>query len=346
MDNAKFLEKVEVVHGGRYTYPGLDSPKSSSKIRVVCKTHGEFLQTCGNHLNGRGCRQCGVEQRSDLRRKSSGSFVRDARQVHGDVYDYSQVDYKGTRSKVTIVCGTHGAFDQVPDSHLRGAGCPACHCPIKAAKTPKERLGAFLDKAREVHGDKYSYENVEYTLSQAKVPITCPDHGEFKQTPNKHLLGQGCPKCTPDVGIFSFKTWSQEKLLEHFMDNAGLACSCYLLRIEFENEFFYKVGITTRDINERLTEIRKRSKPSVVALVAIFESNYLKSHYMEYRVLDELQKDGYKPSRQFKGWTECFEFTSESALTEKFLATCSLANDQTDEEILANLRNLSNPEDT
>ena len=53
----------------------------------------------------------------------------------------------------------------------------------------------FIHKAQAVHGDKYDYSHVAYVNTQTKVRIICPIHGEFLQTPNKHLRGYGCHEC-------------------------------------------------------------------------------------------------------------------------------------------------------
>lgn len=53
----------------------------------------------------------------------------------------------------------------------------------------------FIEKAKKVHGDKYDYSRVEYTLTRNKVAMICPIHGEFEQTPEGHLQGKGCPMC-------------------------------------------------------------------------------------------------------------------------------------------------------
>lgn len=53
----------------------------------------------------------------------------------------------------------------------------------------------FIEKARSIHGDKYDYSKVKYEHSTKKVCIICPEHGEFLQTPNSHLMGKGCSKC-------------------------------------------------------------------------------------------------------------------------------------------------------
>lgn len=53
----------------------------------------------------------------------------------------------------------------------------------------------FIKRAQEVHGDRYDYSMVEYVNNQTKVCIICREHGEFWQSPQKHLVGQGCEKC-------------------------------------------------------------------------------------------------------------------------------------------------------
>lgn len=50
-------------------------------------------------------------------------FINRAREVHGDNYDYSLVKYVSSSSKVKIK-GKFGIFEQTPNSHLNGQGCP------------------------------------------------------------------------------------------------------------------------------------------------------------------------------------------------------------------------------
>ena len=121
-------------------------------------------------------------------------FTEKAKKVHGDKYDYSKVEYINNKTKVCIICPEHGEFWQTPDSHLRGRGCR--QCSIKSMKD-KQRLSTedFIEKAKEIHGNKYDYSKVDYVNSQTKVCIICPKHGEFWQTPLNHLKGKGCPDC-------------------------------------------------------------------------------------------------------------------------------------------------------
>ena len=53
-------------------------------------------------------------------------FIAKAREVHGDKYDYSKVEYVNNRTKVCIICPEDGEFFQLPGQHLKGHGCIKC----------------------------------------------------------------------------------------------------------------------------------------------------------------------------------------------------------------------------
>ena len=123
------------------------------------------------------------------RKLTTEEFIKRAREVHGDKYDYFKVKYVNSQTKIEIICPEHGKFYQTPNNHLKGKGCPKCNGGIF--------LGCddFVQKAKKVHRDRYDYSRVEYINSKTKVCIICPEHGEFWQTPDKHLQGDGCPEC-------------------------------------------------------------------------------------------------------------------------------------------------------
>ena len=121
-------------------------------------------------------------------------FIEKAKEIHGDKYDYSKVDYINTKTKVIIICKIHGEFIQKPNSHLINHGCPQCGInsqSLSLTLTKEE----FIEKAKEVHEDKYDYSKVNYINSFTKVIIICKIHGEFKQIPHSHLINHGCSKC-------------------------------------------------------------------------------------------------------------------------------------------------------
>lgn len=114
-------------HGNKYDYSKTKYTKATQKVIITCPIHGDFLQSPFDHLDGKGCNQCGNEHTGFLKRQQASSvFEQKAKSIHGDKYDYSKVVYKDALSKVEIICPTHGSFFQSATHHLSGAGCPLC----------------------------------------------------------------------------------------------------------------------------------------------------------------------------------------------------------------------------
>jgi len=185
-----FIQKSLVIHGDKYDYSKVDYKKALSKVIIVCKLHGQFFLTPSCHLKGRGCRLCGTINSLKKRTSNTQSFILKAREVHGEKYDYSKLDYKNNHTKVIIICKEHGEFEQIPSNHLAGSICHKCSGHYQP--TTEE----FILKAKEVHGERYNYSKVDYKNNHTKVNIICKKHDKFKQTPSCHLSGQGCPVCS------------------------------------------------------------------------------------------------------------------------------------------------------
>lgn len=119
-------------------------------------------------------------------------FINNVEQIHGDKYDYSLVEYKGTRYKIKIICPQHGEFSVTPNDHIsKSSGCPTC------SNRKKHTTESFIERAKRIHNNKYDYSLVEYKNGHAPVTIICPIHGTFTQIANSHLLQKaGCEKCS------------------------------------------------------------------------------------------------------------------------------------------------------
>lgn len=127
--------------------------------------------------------------KKSTKKLTTKEFIERAKKVHGDKYSYDKVNYINNKTKVCIICPKHGEFWQTPESHLVGEGCRYC------ARRYKKTTEDFIREAIEIHGVRYDYSKVDYKSTMEKVIIICPKHGEFLQTPSKHLTGQGCPNC-------------------------------------------------------------------------------------------------------------------------------------------------------
>lgn len=151
--------------------------------------------------------------------KKNENFIEKAKQVHNGKYDYSKVEYVNNKTKVCIICPEHGEFWQTPNSHLMGCGCKKCGY-IFNSKNNSMGLNTFIEKAKQVHADKYDYSKIKYINNYTKVCIICPVHGEFWQTPFAHLQGQGCPNCKGKK-ISSKKVKTQKKFIDELKQIHG-----------------------------------------------------------------------------------------------------------------------------
>ena len=180
-----FIEKSINVHGNKYDYSKVKYINSDTKVIIICPEHGEFLQTPNDHLAGHKCMLC-----SKKHGITENNWHEMAINIHDNTYNYDKVIYKNVTDKVIITCPKHGDFEMPLYSHIiHKQKCPKCQ---GKKLTTKE----WIERFREVHGDKYDYSKVVYKSNREKVIIICPEHGEFLQTPSKHYnKKQGCPKC-------------------------------------------------------------------------------------------------------------------------------------------------------
>ena len=164
-------------------------------IKLICPIHGEWEVLPMSILKRCECPKCQKERLHNEMSKTMEQFIKEAREVHGDKYDYSKVEYKGCKTNICIICPKHGEFWQSPNTHLRGSGCPKCGDISMWDKRGRMDTETIKKKFIKKHGDKYDYSKVRYVNRNTKVCIICPEHGEFLQSPYAHLNGEGCPHC-------------------------------------------------------------------------------------------------------------------------------------------------------
>ena len=204
----EFIEQARKMHGNKYDYSKVIYKATNKKVCIICPEHGEFWQTAYEHLDGHGCPKC-----SGKCRLTNQDFIKRAKEIHGDRYDYSKVEYKNNLGKVCIICPEHGEFWQTASEHIRNHGCPKC-----ALKTISEKTSLttdeFIKRAKITHGNKYDYSKVKYTNYYDNVEIICPIHGEFWQNPYSHYAcGCGCPKCSNQ------QSKGEEEIVEFLKEN-------------------------------------------------------------------------------------------------------------------------------
>lgn len=149
------------------------------------------------------------------RRKTTEEFIEEANRVHNGKYTYEHTVYKNSSSKVTVTCPIHGDFEVPAGHHIRSkSGCRKCNGNYQMNTTE------FIQRAKEIHGNKYDYSKSEYVNKNTKVCIICPKHGEFWQKAEDHYSGHGCRKCYEEWFIAN-QTFPVEVFLEKAKERFG-----------------------------------------------------------------------------------------------------------------------------
>jgi very-short-patch-repair endonuclease len=123
LSTIKFIEKSNIIHNNKYDYSKVNYINSKTKIKIICEKHGEFLTTPRTHLSGSICKLCFFEKLTS----NTNEFINQSNIIHNNKYNYSLVKYESAHKKIKIICPKHNIFEQTPNSHLKGNGCPRCN---------------------------------------------------------------------------------------------------------------------------------------------------------------------------------------------------------------------------
>ncbi len=207
-----FLGKATAKHGNKFTYAESEYVNMKTEITITCPLHGSYKQTPNLHVRSEGCKKCGYIKSGRSTAMTFAKFLDKARSVHGNTYDYKEDTFIGAGHPLTIICKTHGPFQQIAGVHIDNHGCPTCAIWQRAEGNTKGTEW-FIAKATAVHHGRYSYKNSVYAGCETPVVITCPKHGDFTQVAIYHLSGNGCDKCSLSTGEIS---------IAKFLDSHGI----------------------------------------------------------------------------------------------------------------------------
>lgn len=222
--NKIFIQEAISVHGDNYSYENVNYVNAHTKVEIYCKTCNiYFMQIARIHLRGSGCIICGIKKRSSKQSLTQEEFLKRAKNIHGDKYDYSEFVYKKAILKGKIKCNTCShVFEQDPHHHIgiKAAGCPKCGIK-KVIDITRKTLEEFVNESKEVHGDKYNYDKVIYINHNTHVEIGCNKCNTwFYQKPAIHLKGCGCNKCGCETTGLKLRL-SQEEFVEKCVNIHG-----------------------------------------------------------------------------------------------------------------------------
>ncbi len=252
----EFIKRALLMHP-EYDYSGVIYHNNLTKVKIICKKHGEFLITPGSFLRGSICAKCSNEKSAERQKMSKEEFIQRAMKIFPN-YDYSKVVYINNHTKIDVICPKHGNIKLIPANMLTGMGCRRCGVE-KTANLQRMTLGTFINRAKLIHPE-YDYSQVVYINSDTKVKVRCSKHGDFMIIPYSLLSGSGCPVCNISIGESKINKWLEshnfkpntqdkeklfirQKTFPDLMDQKLLSYDFYIpsqnLLIEFNGEQHY-----------------------------------------------------------------------------------------------------------
>ena len=207
----KFIE----VHGNKYDYSHVIYKNMRTKIIIECPIHGLFEQCPTHHLRGSGCRKCANQIINVNNGKSftQQEFIEIVSQKEIPNISFEKSVYQGKRKDIVVTCSIHGDYITKAEILLKGNGCKKCaseKLKINRIKSTSD----FIQESKNIHGELYDYNYVNYTGAFNKVNIICKFHSKmFYQTPSIHLRGSGCPLCNTSKG---------EEFIRNILNNIGI----------------------------------------------------------------------------------------------------------------------------
>ena len=275
-----FIKKAKATHGDQYDYSNVAYVNSKTKVQIICPKHGAFEQTPDKHVNGKcGCPMCAGNVRL-----SKQTFIEKAIAIHGNKYCYDDVQYVNSKQSVKIGCTTHGIFEQSPNNHLRGKGCPYCSGNVTAT------LNQFIQKAEAVHGKVYNYSQSVYVNNRTPVQIGCTIHGLFSQKPYVHLSGAGCPICghLKQIQDHDYKA-SYQKAIQTFQTKYKVNNPMDLPAIRER----HKQIVSSDEVNQKRLKTKRQNGSFNTSLVEYKLSCLLKAHFGDDDVEHNYKSEEY-----------------------------------------------------
>ena len=247
----EFIEKARAVHGDKYDYSKVEYVGRSIDVCITCPIHGDFWQKPRSHISNKcGCQECGKISKSSKRLNDQEDIIRRFMEVHGDTYDYSEVEYIDYHTDVKIRCKKHGVFEQTPNNHIsQKQGCPEC-ARIKRAQSKtlshEEQIALIAEKN--------PYVDVLGRIVDDKTPVLCRcifcEH-KWEPVPFNLKRGEGCPRC------------AKRGFLSH---NCG---KLYVMVDDLEAPTLMKIGVSVQE-GKRKDQVLKSAQKAGVGISDLY----------------------------------------------------------------------------
>jgi len=195
----QWIQKAKKTHGDKVFDYSLvpEDVKGEDYVSIICSEGHQWNVMFQSHCYRNGCPECYNQRRGETLVLTQEEFITRAKSQHGEYYDLSMAIYVGAFEPIDVICPEHGLFHIKAGQFIYGRGCYKCG-RIRIGDSHRLTPEQFITKAKAIHGDKYDYSKVNYTTTQNKITIICPDHGDFVMQANEHINSHksGCVFCS------------------------------------------------------------------------------------------------------------------------------------------------------
>ena len=283
-----FIDRASQRFNNKFDYSITKYQGMHEKLNIICPIHGEFEQIALVHLTAKyGCPKCGLKSMA----KAHTITLEETKSKLKTIFPLlSIIEYKGASSRC-LVKDENGIIYNTIISRLFRGNYPSIQSALDKNK-------AFIIRANKVHNNRYDYYRVEYIKQFSSIIIICKTCGDFLQTPNSHLNGNGCPICNKQRG------YSKSDFTNYCNSKNITDCSLYIIKCYNESEQFIKIGITTKSIQDRFKF--PRDMPYSYEIIKEYKDSPINIYEKEKFFHKSFSKSRYSPNLSFIGKTECF----------------------------------------
>lgn len=210
----EFNKRMIELYNDDYDFSQSEYINNHTKIKIICKKHGEFQQSPMHLLKGQiGCYECYKNKFKKSKTFTTEQFIEKAKKFFPE-YDYSITNYTNAQSKIKYICHKHGINEVVASSLLNGCGCKKCG--IEKSKETKriKKENLFFKKYDYLNLSKFTYSGLN-----SKSIVICPEHGEYKISPAEIKRGNICPQCIKQYGNTGHSSAGEIKIINYLNSN-------------------------------------------------------------------------------------------------------------------------------
>lgn len=234
INTEEFIKRSKEIFGNRFLYDKTVYEKSSKKLIITCRIHGDFEIRPDNHINNKSiCRECSLDARRKRKKITNENLYEEIKKL--DLPKNLRYDknfkFKRLSDKIDFYCIIHDLNYKVSIDKLifHNNQCPEC-AKLKRAKSNTKSIDDVIEEFNRLYGNKYDYSKFNYINSKTNSIIICKEHGEFKSSYQDHKNGKICEKCRKKYGsLFNYN-------LIRYLDYRNIK---YMREVILPGEYFF-----------------------------------------------------------------------------------------------------------